>query len=263
MPVRTRRNLLLSILFVGVAALLVECTTTSDAPAKYQNGLTCQSYTNNFNQGLTVTKGSDCSFKCPDGRLLSLPNAVVSQSKEELNFLFCGAPMPTPSPRPGGPVAGPIDVLPTPTPAPLLTGEVSSCFLNTRVINFQFVQPPPDLTGKKLSVLIQGQPSQCYVPLGFPGSLSCKLPPNTSFPTGIVVTLDNVVVDSFAYNGTVCQQQAAPPNGSQGSLSTSVPATQRPTPRPTNPPPTNPPPTNPPPTNPPPTESSANSAAPD
>ncbi len=143
--------------------------------------------------------------------------------------------------------------MPTPTAAPLLTGQVSSCFLNTSVINFRFVQPPPDLTGKNLSVLIQGQPSQCYVPPGFPGSLSCKLPPNTSFPTGIVVTLDNAVVNSFSFNGVVCQQQAAQ-NSSQGLLSTSVPATQRPTPKPTNPPPTNPPPTNPPPTNPPPTQ---------
>ncbi len=111
MHTRARRNLLLSILFLGAAALMVECTTTSDAPAKYQNGLTCQSYTNYFNQGLTVTKGSDCSFKCPDGRLLSLPDAVVSQSKDELNFLFCGAPMPTPSPQPGGPAASASETL--------------------------------------------------------------------------------------------------------------------------------------------------------
>jgi len=37
---------------------------------------------------------ADCSFQCPDGRLLALPEALASKTRDALNFLFCGIPMP-------------------------------------------------------------------------------------------------------------------------------------------------------------------------
>src|SRR5512140_4021535 len=97
MPMLFKRNIALSLLILGAAAFLVQCAP-SEATSRHANGLTCQSYTTSSTGGVGVTTGTDCRFKCPDGRLLSLPEAVVSQSKDELNFLFCGVPLPSPTP---------------------------------------------------------------------------------------------------------------------------------------------------------------------
>lgn len=36
-------------------------------------------------------------FKCPNGQVLSLPEAVSSQGKDDLNFMFYGTPRPSPT----------------------------------------------------------------------------------------------------------------------------------------------------------------------
>src|SRR5512143_43490 len=168
---RIKRNLLLPLLFLLVAALMAHCTT-KQAPSEHPNGLTCSSYSSSFIGGLEVQKGADCRFKCPDGRLLSLPEAVASQSKDELNFLFCGVPLPpsTPSAVSQGP-ATPIAI---PSIVPPLNKGVTSCDLTKHILTFTFIQPMPDLKGKTVGIEIQGQPAQCSILPKYPGILSCK-----------------------------------------------------------------------------------------
>src|SRR5512140_2883778 len=91
-----------------------------------------------------------------------------------------------------------------PTVAPPLNEVVQSCNLATHVMVFAFAAPTPDLTGKTLTVDVQGQPSQCSSPSGMPGMLSCKIAPNTSFPAGIVVKVNGQVVQLFPFSGELC-----------------------------------------------------------
>ncbi len=243
---------------------MVQCTSAS-APQQYSNGLTCQSTTSTSAQGFGVVKGTDCRFKCPDGRLLSLPEAVVSESKQQLNFEFCGVPLPTATPATKAGAAA---------PAPLvspLNQTIEGCDMVAHVLNFAFVQPTPNLTGKQLTVDIQGQPMQCSIPSGMPGTYSCKLPPNVSFPAGIVVKINGQMVDEFPYGGIGCiyayvtptriRPTVAPYSSPYPTLPPTLPPTPVPTRQPTQPPPTpqptsqptQPAPTQPAPTQPPPT----------
>ena len=192
MSVRIRRNLLLPALFLGVAVFMVQCTPAT-APSREANGLVCRS-----SGGASET---DCRFTCPDGRELSLPQAVSSQSKDELNFLFCGVPLPDPA---GGAQGLGSPFVATPTFAPPLSRYVESCDLNKHVIKFAFAQPAQELAGKTIGVEIQGQPVQCSVDRYYPGIYACNLAPHTSFPAGIVFRVNGQVVDLFAYTGGAC-----------------------------------------------------------
>lgn len=206
MPQWLQRKILLPLLFMGVAVLMVQCSTESP-PVQHANGLTCQTHNNAANGGLTTAKETDCRFKCPDGRLLSLPEAVVSQSKDQLNFLFCGVALPDNSPASSQSSAAAYP--PSTTPVPLLNQQVDICDPVKGLINFVLAKPPQDLTGQKLIVQIQGQQTPCSISLAFPGELSCKLPPNTSFPTGIIVRVNDQVVNIFPYSGGDCEGRPA------------------------------------------------------
>jgi hypothetical protein len=229
MPHRFQRNVLLPLLFIGVAVLTARCSGSS-APVQRPNGLTCQTHNSASNGGLTVTTETDCSFKCPDGRLLSLPEAVTSQSKDQLNFLFCGVPMPAPAAAPSGQSADSADAAPT-APVPLLNQQVDICDPIKGIMNFVLAQPPQDLAGKKLVVQIQGKQTPCSISQAFPGELSCKLPPSTSFPAGIVVRVNDQVVNLFPYGGANCQAKPGPHEAAE-QLSAPVPPTPQPKPHP-------------------------------
>jgi hypothetical protein len=220
MPHWLQRKILLPIVFIGVAALTVRCSPTS-APVQRANGLTCQPTKN-------AAGAMDCSFKCPDGRLLSLPEAMASQSKDQLNFLFCGVPLPAPKSAPGVQGSSPAATVPT-AAVPLLNQQVDICDPLKGVINFVLAQPPQDLTGKKLVVDIQGQETPCSISSIYAGELSCKLPPNTSFPTSVIVRVDDQVVNIFPYSGGDCEGR---PGFHDTSVQTSGAAAPQPPPVP-------------------------------
>ncbi len=207
MLIRWKRNLLLPLLFLGAAMFMVQCTA-SGTPSQRANGLVCQSYSTTSVGGMGVTKGADCRFKCPDGRLLSLPDAIASQTRDQLNFLFCGVPLPASNGIASANGGQPF--VPTPTFAVPLSRYVDSCDLDKHVINFILAQPAASLTGKTIEVDIRNQPLPCSLLPWPPGVYSCKLPPHTSFPAGIEVRLNGQVVDLWAYSGGSCYYGQTP-----------------------------------------------------
>lgn len=257
MPHWFQRTILLPLLSIGVAVLMVQCSSQS-APKQHPNGMTCQSHSSSADGGLNVTTETDCSFKCPDGRLLSLPEAMASQTKDALNFEFCGVPLPADSgggdvPANGQSVtAEPSAAL---TPVPLLSQLVDLCDPLKGIINFVLAQPTQNLTGKKLVVDIQGQQTPCSITPAFPGELSCKLPPHISWPAGIIVRVNDQAVNLFPYSGANCELKAGPrailTQAAATGAATQVPPTLVP---PTQAPPTPIPPTQVPPTEAPPTQ---------
>jgi hypothetical protein len=265
MPNSLQRNIVLPLLSIMVAMLMVQCSGQS-APVHRANGLTCQSHSSSTDGGLNVTTETDCSFKCPDGRLLSLPAAVQSQTKDELNFEFCGVPFLAGG---GADVAAnqtPGTAAPTApaTPIPLLNGQVDLCDPLRGIINFILAQPPQNLTGKKLVVEIQGQQTPCSIDPAFPGELSCKLPPHTTWPAGIIVRVNDQAVNLFPYTGANCELKA----GARAVLTEQAAGHASPTPIPSTPvaptqiPPTHVPPTVQPPTQVPPTQQPPTSVPP-
>jgi hypothetical protein len=236
-----QRNIMLSLLSIMVAILMVQCSG-QNAPVHRANGLTCQTHSSSSDGGLNVTTETDCSFKCPDGRLLSLPAAMQSQTKDELNFEFCGVPFPADS---GGDVAanqtlGTAQPTAPATPIPLLNEQVDLCDPLRGIINFILAQPPQNLTGKKLVVEIQGQQTPCSIDPAFPGELSCKLPPHTTWPAGIIVRVNDQAVNLFPYSGADCELKA----GARAVLTEQAAGHASPTPVPPTPiPPTQVPPT--------------------
>jgi hypothetical protein len=225
MQERLQRYILLSLLSLGAAVLLISCAPQK-APVQRANGLVCQTHSSSTFAGLNATTETDCTFKCPDGRLLSLPVAVSSQSKDQLNFLFCGVALPAPAPTPAGSSAG-ADAVPA-AALPLLNQQVDICDPLKGIMNFVLAQPPQDLSGKKLVVQIQGQEVPCSILPNLPGELSCKLPASISFPAGIIVRVNDQVVNMFPYGGGNCEGRSAYHPASEQFAGSQPPPTEPP-----------------------------------
>lgn len=87
---------------------------------------------------------------------------------------------------------------------PILAGSVSACDTGMGFINFPISEPIPDLTGKNITVSIDGQRVNCTVAGSRNQVLACSLPASTNFPVTVIVNLDNVEVNNFSYNGATC-----------------------------------------------------------
>jgi hypothetical protein len=201
--------------------------------------------------------GTTCTYTCSDGtvkdvNLTDENSSLVTSSREVLNAELCGEVVPSPTAMEslltqfpvstgspavaatrtarGSPTATPTLGTPaTTTPVPAatiaaggeyLSGTVSMCDLGGKLINFRIEQPPRDITGMTLKVLIEDRESMCYVNPTNRSLLTCTIPVGVSFPANIVVSLDGTVVNEFVYNGLGCALITTP---------TPAPRTPRPT----------------------------------
>jgi len=214
------RNIKLLFALTFSALLISMCRFYDDAERVSPiSGLSCQGYTDYFEQGSTVSKGLECYYVCPTGVAGPIEfqeDPSLSLSRGDLDRQYCGitsaqltATAPTASLSPT-PVASPTvqasatpRISPTSQP-PLLTGEVTMCDSATDLISFRIVQPPPDLTDKALTVQISGQESTCTVNPVNPSLLTCTIPQPITFPADVVVSLGGVVVNEFTYDGLRC-----------------------------------------------------------
>jgi hypothetical protein len=189
------------------------------------NGLSCQAYTDYFEQGLGSSKGLECYYTCPQevvGPLDFEADPSLSTSKEDLDRTLCSitAPQFTPTEPSASVSPTPIEsatpaasataqASPTarlsPTPeSPLLTGEVTMCDGALHLISFRIAQPAPDLTDAVLTVQIADRESTCTVNPVNPSLLTCTIPRTMAFPATVVVSLDGTVVNEFNYDGVGC-----------------------------------------------------------
>lgn len=202
-------------------------------------GLTCQAYTAYFQDGLGTTRGVECYYECPDGTVGPLyfdADPGHSATKGDLDRMFCGiepeitptssspstastSPIPELSPTAEAsptPVASPVaqasatGVVPLTGPDALLTGGVTMCDTGGNLISFRINQPPPDLSGKKLTAQIGEQESSCYVNATNPSLMTCTLPPDVTFPAEVVVSVDGTVAGEFIYDGLGCARITTP-----------------------------------------------------
>ncbi len=231
-------------LFLAFSALLLTvCKCYQGEPNTYTNGLSCERYTDHrvFEWGgekyhfYIREKGAECSYICPDGTVkqsdipgeFSGSSPLYSASKADLDSQFCGiasqltpteppvSTSPTPSMTPT-PVASPTaqasataEISPT-AQSPLLTGQVTMCDTGANLISFRIVEPPPDLTGKTLTVLISELESICAVNPANPSLLTCIIPAAVTFPASVIVSLDGAVVNDFTYDGSGCAEISTP-----------------------------------------------------
>lgn len=188
-------------------------------------------------------EGADCSYACSDGTIKETNIAgtiseLYSASKPELDTQFCGlaaAPEPTststpesvsPTPAASPTLAATLVVSPTLAEAPvaevsataeipltagsLLTGRVTMCDTGVNLISFRIVQPPPDLTGKTLTMQIAEQESSCYVNQTNPSLMTCTIPAGVVFPARVVLNVDGAVTNDFVYDGIGCAEITTP-----------------------------------------------------
>jgi hypothetical protein len=91
---------------------------------------------------------------------------------------------------------------------PFLAGGVSACDTGLGFINFPISEPIPDLTGKNVTVSLNGRQVNCTV-VGSRGQvLGCSLPTGTTFPVTVKVNLDDVEVNNFSFSGATCIKTA-------------------------------------------------------
>ncbi|HLF73815.1 MAG TPA: hypothetical protein VI524_05695 [Anaerolineales bacterium] len=216
-------------------------------PVTSTNGLSCQGYTNyEFfqwrDEGYRYyirEQGAECSYECPDGTVsqaeisskFSTASPLYSASKEELDAQFCGAvsqPAATQTPVPAtispthpvSPTAEPSATITVQASAtagtsataepPLLTGRITMCDTGAQLISFRIVQPPPDLTGRRLEVRISDQQTVCTINPTNPSLLTCTIPASVLFPARVVVNVDDTVVNDFIYDGLGCAKITTP-----------------------------------------------------
>ena len=199
--------------------------------------LSCQAYTDYFEQGLQVSRGLECFYTCPDATVAGpfdfQTDPSLSLSEGDLDRLYCGivpqftptepaaseSPTPTVSPTsaasPTPAVSATAEASATPQVAPtsetpLLTGQVTMCDTGINLISFRIAPPAPDLTGQTLTAQIADLDSVCAVNPTNPSLLTCTIPPAVTFPASVVVSLDGVVVSDFIYDGIGCDEISTP-----------------------------------------------------
>lgn len=224
-----RKKLKLFIVFC--CFLLTMCRKYDEgAPLLTMAGLSCRNYTAYFEHGLRTSKGLECYYACPDQTIgpLDFPvDPALNYTKGDMDRLYCGIeaqPTPTVSTASASPttVASPT-LAPSPTPevsatpettltsaAPLLTGKVTMCDTGASLISFRVIEPPPDLTGKRLTAQIAGQGSSCSINPTNPSLMTCTIPAGVTFPARVVVSVDGAVVNDFTYDGLGCAQISTP-----------------------------------------------------
>jgi len=214
------------------ALFLTMCRVYAQSePANSIEGLSCRAYTGYFEQGLGTSNGLECYYECPNGTVGPLDfeeDPSLSASKGDLDRLYCGiaapqftptdssasmSPTPELSPTPAASAtaqASPTaEITPTPLP-PVLSGRVTMCDTGINLISFRIVEPPPDLTGKTLTVEIADTETTCTVNPTNLSLLTCTIPPLVTFPASVVARLDGAVVNDFTFDGIGCDQLSTP-----------------------------------------------------
>jgi len=219
-----RKKTMFLILFTSL--FLTMCSPFANNVTTYTNGLRCENQ-----RGLSGGEGADCTYVCPDGSVKQTNvsgsiSPLYAASREELDAQLCGvtfeasptealATIPPTGLPSGTPAASPtVQATSTAgiplTAASLLTGAVTMCDTGIDLISFRLVQPPPDLTGKTLTVQIAEQESMCYVNQVNPSLLTCTIPSGVTFPARVVASLDGAVTNDFTYDGLGCAQLTTP-----------------------------------------------------
>lgn len=176
------------------------------------NVLTCTAYEEqDIETGDSWLALDNCSLPCPNGSpvtirstlYLTQPNTLASLQKQ-----YCPAlPPPTDEPTEAPPTEDVHRDPPDPTdepPGPVLAGSVSACDIGLRFINFPLANPLPDLTGKSVSVFLNGSKVNCRVAGSNNQLLACTLPQGTVFPVIVSVTVDGLEVNNFSFDGAIC-----------------------------------------------------------
>jgi hypothetical protein len=205
--------------------------------------------------GFTSTTGWECSVTCPDGSQTvfeldgkqsapSFYNDPFLEAGDTAGFLsqYCSpeamvaantpeVPTLTPSPTSTSTAqaAAQEQVIIIPTQnllilPPVLAGGVTACDTGLGFINFPLASPQPDLSGRSVSILLNGNKLNCKVAGSQSQVLGCSLPPGASFPATVSASIDDVQVNNFPFDGAICTN-TVPTKETQDSAS---PATAEP-----------------------------------
>jgi hypothetical protein len=95
------------------------------------------------------------------------------------------------------------------TSAPMLSGEVRACDVSDGFINFELLEPRPELVGMNAVVTLNGVAVDCTVLQEDNRLLSCPLPPQAvstlwAFPVEITAAIGDAMTDQFTYDGAEC-----------------------------------------------------------
>jgi hypothetical protein len=237
------------LLFVLSALLVTVCRCNADplAPDYTSIGFTdgsrseCRGFVELLEENPEVTQRTyvyECKISCPDGstaefELYEMPSPFNPQDKIEYQMRYCP---PVQSEAVAFPTETPT-VSPTDTPSqepppevnevsitPVLAGSVTACDTGLRFINFPLVSPLPDLTGKNAALFINGTRVSCRIAGSQQQLLGCSLPERTVFPINVRVTLDDVEVNNFSFDGAICvNTEPTRPASSEESAPSPVP----------------------------------------
>lgn len=191
-------------------------------------------------EGLQRTYVYECKISCPDGsvaefELHEMPSPFNPQDKTEYQKQYCpleqsevvafSTETPTVSPT-DTPSQEPPSEVDEVSITPVLAGNVTACDTGLRFINFPLVSPLQDLTGKSAVLFINGTRVNCRIAGSQQQLLGCSLPERTVFPINVRVTLDDVEVNNFSFDGAICvntEPTSPPPSGDDAPPPTAVP----------------------------------------
>lgn len=186
----------------------------------------------------TSTMVWDCTLTCPDGSRVefqldgdrSVPafyNDPNLEANDSTAFLaqYCSpeamiaadipeAPTEEPAPTPTDTPQSEEQVIIIPTQnllilPPVLADSVTACDTGLGFINFPLADPQPDLSGRSVSVFINGTKVNCRLAGSQSQLLGCSLPPGTTFPVTVSASIDDVEVNNFPFNGAICTNTVA------------------------------------------------------
>ena len=185
----------------------------------------CTSYTD-FATGSDngMVHGETCRIPCPDGSTQKVdmhdvpsPQFLNSHTTSEIQAMYCpglaaATSTVTSTPTVTATTTSTPTKRPTATPAPYLSGDVTTCNLTDRYINFPIDPNAADISGLDFEVTIGGVPSTCIIPSSNASILSCTFPQGQTFPAQIIVNVDGFITNDFTFDGGICITNPIPPS---------------------------------------------------
>ncbi len=190
-----------------------------------------------------MTPGETCNIPCPDGSVQKVdmpdvpdPQFLNSHTTSEIQAMYCpglatatATATVTSTPGATSTATSTPTKRPTATPAPYLSGDVTTCNLTDRYINFPIDPNAADISGLDFEVTIGGVPSTCNVPSSNANILSCTFSQGQTFPAQVIVSVDGFITNDFTFDGGICVTNPVPQDNSGSGNDPALPVEPSPT----------------------------------
>lgn len=213
-----KRNLFLFLLIAPLATIMCDAANLLPLPPapdasvyKLPSGLNCLT-SGTVPEGEVTNQYTSCFLKCSS----EAERTYVQQSEfdwdaETLQARYCRAETVTPTAA-HAPAASVETSEPVIRADPMLTGEVTMCDTENKLISLRIAEGVHVTQFNSLETTIDGKAVTCAVNPSNASLYTCSLPTPLLFPAQVTVVGDGSTLNDFLFDGSSCISNNNPPN---------------------------------------------------